>query len=68
MFNWSDTDQVGTSDDFTFTCTSFLSILSSEMRTAVETVTINFVDGSDVSGLIILDDGTVLEGSRNGSL
>lgn len=39
------------------------------MRSAEEVLTINFVEqGEDVSGLIILDDGQVLEGSRNGSL
>lgn len=65
-FSWSDTDQVGNQDTFTLTCTSILSILNQEMRTAEESVVINFVDGSDVSGLIVLDDGTVLEGSRNG--
>lgn len=65
-FSWSKTDQVGNQDTFTLTCTSILSILNHEMRTAQESVVINFVDGSDVSGLIILDDGTVLEGSRNG--
>jgi len=66
-FSWSDVDQIGNTDTFSLTCTSILSILNSEMRTAVESVEIAFVDGSDVSGLIILADGQVLEGSRNGS-
>ena len=65
-FSWSNVNQIGNSDTFTLSCTSILSILNQEMRTAELDVVINFVDGSDVSGLIILDDGTVLEGSRNG--